>query len=166
MSGYWNDPEATAEALVDGWLRTGDLARVDSAGCCRLAGRVKEMFIRGGYNVYPMEVESVLGNHPAIAEIAVVGRPDEVMGEIGVAVVVVSDSHEPPTLEDLRDFGSVELASYKLLKTSGSSLNCLETPVTKSTAEHSPNSNEGLTTSATEATGDSGSTANGYRRGR
>ena len=114
MSGYWNDPEATAEALVDGWLRTGDLARVDSAGCYRLAGRVKEMFIRGGYNVYPMEVESILGNHPAIAEIAVVGRPDEVMGEIGVAVVVVSDSHEPPTLEDLRDFGSVELASYKL----------------------------------------------------
>ena len=114
MSGYWNDPEATAESLVDGWLRTGDLARVDSAGCYRLAGRRKEMFIRGGYNVYPMEVESILGNHPAISEIAVVGRPDEVMGEIGVAVVVVSAGHEPPTLQSLRDFGSVELAAYKL----------------------------------------------------
>ena len=114
MSGYWNDPEATAETLVDGWLRTGDLARVDSAGCYRLAGRVEELFIRGGYNVCPMEVESVLGNHPAIAEIAVVGRPDEVMGEIGVAIIVVSDGHQPPTLEDLRDFGSIDLASYKL----------------------------------------------------
>ncbi len=113
MSGYWNDPEATAETLVDGWLRTGDLARVDSAGRYRLAGRVKEMFIRGGYNVYPMEVESVLGNHPAIAEIAVVSRPDEIMGEIGVAVIVVSEGDEPPTLEDLRDFGSADLAAYK-----------------------------------------------------
>jgi len=114
MSGYWNDPQATAETLVDGWLRTGDLARVDAAGCYRLAGRRKEMFIRGGYNVYPLEVESILGNHPAIAEIAVVGRPDEIMGEIGVAVIVVSDGHEPPTLAGLRDFGSVGLAPYKL----------------------------------------------------
>ena len=114
MSGYWNDPEATAGTLLDGWLRTGDLARVDSADCYRLAGRRKEMFIRGGYNVYPMEVESVLGNHPAIAEIAVVGRPDDVMGEIGVAVVVVTDGHKPPTVEDLREFGAQSLASYKL----------------------------------------------------
>ncbi len=114
MSGYWNDPQETAETLVDGWLRTGDLARVDSSGCYRLAGRRKEMFIRGGYNVYPMEVESILGNHPAIAEIAVVGRPDEVMGEIGVAVIVVSDGHEAPTLASLREFGSVDLAPYKL----------------------------------------------------
>ncbi|MCY3851769.1 MAG: class I adenylate-forming enzyme family protein [Acidimicrobiaceae bacterium] len=114
MAGYWNDPEATSEALVDGWLRTGDLARSDSSGCYRLAGRVKEMFIRGGYNVYPMEVESVLGNHPAIAEIAVVSRPDEIMGEVGVAVIVVSEGHEPPTLEDLRDFGTAGLAPYKL----------------------------------------------------
>jgi len=61
-----------------------------------------------------MEVESILGNHPAIAEIAVVGRPDEVMGEIGVAVIVVSDGHETPTLASLRDFGSTDLAAYKL----------------------------------------------------
>ena len=114
MSGYWNDPEATAATLVDGWLRTGDLARVDEAGCYRLAGRLKEMFIRGGYNVYPMEVESVLVGHPAVAEIAVVPRPDDVMGEIGVAVVVTADSCDPPTLEDLRAFGADELAHYKL----------------------------------------------------
>lgn len=114
MSGYWNDPQETAETLVDGWLRTGDLARVDEAGCYRLAGRRKEMFIRGGYNVYPMEVESVLGNHPDIAEIAVVPRPDEVMGEIGVAVIVVAEGQEPPTLDSLREFGSADLARYKL----------------------------------------------------
>ncbi|MEZ5247567.1 MAG: class I adenylate-forming enzyme family protein [Acidimicrobiales bacterium] len=114
MSGYWNDPETTAETLVDGWLRTGDLARVDDAGCYRLAGRLKEMFIRGGYNVYPMEVESVLVAHPAIAEIAIVPRPDDVMGEIGVAVVVAAAGSEPPTLEDLRAFGADELAHYKL----------------------------------------------------
>ncbi|MEQ8840154.1 MAG: class I adenylate-forming enzyme family protein [Acidimicrobiales bacterium] len=114
MSGYWNDPETTAETLVDGWLRTGDLARVDDAGCYRLAGRVKEMFIRGGYNVYPMEVESVLIAHPAVAEVAIVPRPDDVMGEIGVAVVVTADGHDTPTLDALREFGADELAKYKL----------------------------------------------------
>ena len=114
MSGYWNDPGATADTLVDGWLRTGDLARVDEQGCYRLAGRLKEMFIRGGYNVHPMEVESVLVDHPAVAEIALVPRPDEVMGEIGVAVVVPAERGEAPTLEQLRDFGSSELAPYKL----------------------------------------------------
>jgi len=114
MSGYWNDPSTTAETLVDGWLRTGDLAFIDDAGCFRLAGRLKEMFIRGGYNVYPMEVESVLVAHDAVAEVAIVPRADDVMGEIGVAVVVAHDSAAPPTLEDLRLFAKTELASYKL----------------------------------------------------
>lgn len=114
MAGYWNDPEGTAEALVGGWLRTGDLAHRDERGCYRLAGRVKEMFIRGGYNVYPMEVESVLVAHPAVAEIAVVPRADDVMGEIGVAVVAPAEGHDPPTLDDLRAFAVDELASYKL----------------------------------------------------
>ena len=114
MSGYWRDPEGTAETLVDGWLRTGDLARVDDAGRFRLAGRVKEMFIRGGYNVYPMEVESVLGAHPQVNDIAIVPTSDEVMGEIGVAVVVSSDPSSAPSLESLREFGAGLLASYKL----------------------------------------------------
>jgi len=114
MSGYWNDPENTAETLVDGWLRTGDLAHIDDAGCFRLAGRLKEMFIRGGYNVYPMEVESVLVAHDAVAELAIVPRADDVMGEIGVAVVVPVDPDAPPTLDDLRVFGESELARYKL----------------------------------------------------
>ena len=114
MSGYWNDPAATAETLVDGWLRTGDLAQVDDSGCYRLAGRVKEMFIRGGYNVYPMEVEAILGRHAAVAEVVIVPRPDDVMGEIGVAVVVTAPGADPPTLEELRGFGEDELAHYKL----------------------------------------------------
>ncbi len=114
MSGYWNDPAATADTLVDGWLRTGDLARRDANGCYRLAGRRTEMFIRGGYNVYPMEVESVLATHPDVAELAVVPRPDPVMGEIGVAVVVPADGHPAPDLDSLRAFGEAELARYKL----------------------------------------------------
>ena len=114
MSGYWNDPEGTAETLVDGWLRTGDLATRDANGIFRLRGRVKEMFIRGGYNVYPMEVEGVLLEHPAVAEIVVVPRPDAVMGEIGVAVVVPADPAGPPTLDDLRMHGESTLAHHKL----------------------------------------------------
>src|SRR5690606_23256486 len=85
MSEYWRNPEETAATLVDGWLRTGDLGTKDERGCYRLSGRAKEMFIRGGYNVYPLEVEAVLGTHPKVAEIAIVPRPDPVMGEVGVA---------------------------------------------------------------------------------
>jgi len=114
MSGYWGDPVGTAATLVDGWLRTGDLAHVDRAGCHHLAGRVSEMFIRGGYNVYPLEVEAVLGTHPGIDQLAVVPRPDEVLGEIGVAVVVPADPDRPPTLDDLVAHGRPDLSSHKL----------------------------------------------------
>jgi acyl-CoA synthetase (AMP-forming)/AMP-acid ligase II len=113
MTGYWRDPEATAATVVDGWLRTGDLARIDPRGLVRLAGRRKEMFVRGGYNVYPAEVEAQVAAHPAVAEAAVVPRPDPVMGEIGVAVVVPRDPANPPTLESLRSFLSGRVASYK-----------------------------------------------------
>lgn len=114
MAGYWGDPEATAESLRDGWLHTGDLGYLDPAGCLVLAGRTKEMFIRGGYNVYPMEVEAVLAQHPGVDQLAVVPRPDPVMGEVGVAVVVAADPANPPTLEELRAFAAVRLARYKL----------------------------------------------------
>ena len=113
MSGYWNDPEATAAALVDGWLHTGDLGRIDGAGCLVLAGRKKEMFIRGGYNVFPMEVEGVLADHPGVADVAVVPAPDDVMGEVGVAVVVPADPAAPPTLDDLRAHAGERLAHHK-----------------------------------------------------
>lgn len=114
MRGYWRDPDATAAAIVDGWLRTGDLGWLDERGCLRLAGRKKEMFIRGGYNVHPVEVESVLASHPGIAEVAVAPAPDPVMGEFGVAVVVPRDPADPPTLEELRSFAAQHLARYKL----------------------------------------------------
>lgn len=114
MAEYWRDPEGTARALVGDWLRTGDLGLVDERGLLRLAGRRTEMFIRGGYNVYPAEVERVLADHPAVAEVAVVPRPDDVMGELGVAVVVPTDPSRPPTLDALRTFLEPRLARYKL----------------------------------------------------
>lgn len=114
MSGYWGDPAATARALDGGWLRTGDLASSDERGLYRLAGRLDEMYVRGGYNVYPLEVEGVLGGHPGVADIAVMGRPDPVMGHTGLAVVVPADGHRPPTLEELRTFGAHRLARHKL----------------------------------------------------
>lgn len=114
MAEYWRDPEATAHALANGWLRTGDLGFIDGHGCLRLAGRLKEMFIRGGYNVYPAEVEGVLADHPLVAEVVVVPRPDGVMGELGVAVVVPADPANPPTLDDIRSFLEPKLARYKL----------------------------------------------------
>ena len=112
--GYWRDPGATAATLRDGWVHTGDVAFLNDAGCLRLAGRAKEMFIRGGYNVYPLEVEAVLASHPAVAEIVITPRPDPVMGEIGVAIVVPRAGDEPPRLDELRSFGSERLSAHKL----------------------------------------------------
>ncbi len=114
MSGYWRDEDATAAAVVGGWLRTGDLARIDDRGLVRLAGRRTEMFIRGGYNVYPAEVEAALTGHPAVADAVVVPRPDPVMGEIGVAVVVPADPAAPPSLAAIRDHLADRIAAYKL----------------------------------------------------
>jgi acyl-CoA synthetase (AMP-forming)/AMP-acid ligase II len=115
MDGYWRAPGLTAEVLTaDGFVRTGDLGWIDDAGRLRLAGRAKEMYVRGGYNVYPMEVEAVLATHPAIAAVAVAPRPDRVMGEIGVAVVVPRDRSRPPGLDELRTFAADHLATYKL----------------------------------------------------
>jgi acyl-CoA synthetase (AMP-forming)/AMP-acid ligase II len=115
MAGYWRDPDATAAAFTpDGFVRTGDLGWLDERGRLHLVGRSKEMYVRGGYNVYPVEVEAVLSNHPDVAAIAVVPRTDLVMGEVGVAVVVPRDSSTPPTLESLRAFAQNDLAAYKL----------------------------------------------------
>ena len=115
MAGYWRDPDATALALDgDGWLHTGDVGWIGDDGRLRLTGRIKEMYIRGGYNVYPLEVEAVLNDHPAIASVAVVPRPSAVMGEIGVAVIVPRAGAQPPTLDDLRAFAGARLAPHKL----------------------------------------------------
>jgi long-chain acyl-CoA synthetase len=88
MTGYWGDPAATAAALRDGWLRTGDLGRLGPDGYLTLAGRSKELIVSGGSNVYPREVEDVLVAHPGVAQAAVIGRPDAEWGEVVVAVVV------------------------------------------------------------------------------
>jgi acyl-CoA synthetase (AMP-forming)/AMP-acid ligase II len=90
MLGYWRMPEETAKALRDGWLWTGDLARMDESGLITLTGRSKEMLISGGHNIYPQEVEAVLTSCPGVIEAAVIGRPDPNWGEIAVAFVSIA----------------------------------------------------------------------------
>ncbi len=115
MTGYWRDPEATESVFAsDGAVRTGDLGYLDERGRLHLAGRTKEMYVRGGYNVFLLEVENVLDDHPGVAHVAVVPRPDPVMGEIGVAVVVPRRPDDPPTLESLREHARTRLAVHKL----------------------------------------------------
>lgn len=114
MRGYWNDPDATAAVVgPEGWIRTGDLGFLDEAGYLHLRGRRSEMFIRGGYNVYPGEIEDLLATHPKVARAAVVGVPDATFGEVGWAFVVARDPGDPPTLAELRAFVGPELASFK-----------------------------------------------------
>lgn len=114
MRGYWNAPELTAEALdTDGWLRSGDLAFLDPNGNLVLVGRTDDLYIRGGYNVYPLEVEHVLAEHPAIAEAAVLGVPAPVIGELGVAFVVPASGRDAPSLDELRAWCRARLADYK-----------------------------------------------------
>ncbi len=98
--GYWRNPEATAEAFTeDGWLRTGDIAEADGEGFYRVKGRLKDMYISGGENVYPAEVEAVLHEHPNVTDAAVVGRPDEHWGEVGVAFVVADGVDEEALIQ-------------------------------------------------------------------
>jgi acyl-CoA synthetase (AMP-forming)/AMP-acid ligase II len=114
MRGYWNDPEKTAETLSpDGWITTSDLGLLDPVGNLVLRGRTSEMYIRGGYNIHPLEVERVLADHPLVGRIAIVGVPAPVIGEIGVAFVEPADPAHPPTIEDLRAFSRERLADYK-----------------------------------------------------
>ena len=112
MKGYWGRPEATAEAIPDGWFRTGDLARVDEDGYYFIVDRKKEMIIRGGYNVYPREIEEVLHEHPAVAEAAVIGIPHAELGEeVGAAVALKPGAAATP--EELRAFTRERVAAYK-----------------------------------------------------
>jgi acyl-CoA synthetase (AMP-forming)/AMP-acid ligase II len=114
MRGYWRDPDATAATIdADGWVHTGDVGTLDAAGYLRLRGRRSEMFIRGGFNVYPLEIEERLARHPKVARAAVVGVPDDVFGEVGWAFIVPRDPAEPPGLAELRAFVGEELASFK-----------------------------------------------------
>jgi acyl-CoA synthetase (AMP-forming)/AMP-acid ligase II len=113
MRGYWRNPELTAEVLRDGWLRTGDIGVLGADDNLTLVGRGGDMYIRGGYNVHPGEVERALAGHPGVKQAAVVGRSAPVIGEIGVACVVPADAATPPTLAELRTHVAGELADYK-----------------------------------------------------
>jgi acyl-CoA synthetase (AMP-forming)/AMP-acid ligase II len=114
MRGYWRDPENTARVLdADGWVHTGDLGWLDADGYLHLRGRQSEMYIRGGFNVYPGEIEDALARHPKVARAAVVGLPDETFGEVGWAFVVPRDPADPPTLAELRAHVGEDLASFK-----------------------------------------------------
>ena len=111
--GYWRNPDATAQAFTeDGWLRTGDIAERDDEGFYRIKGRLKDMFISGGENVYPAEVEAVLHEHPRVADAAVLGVPDERWGEVGVAFVVADGVSDEELLEWCRG----RLARFKVPK--------------------------------------------------
>jgi fatty-acyl-CoA synthase len=114
MSGYWNDPERTAEAIDSaGWMHTGDLAVMDDDGYVRIVGRIKDMIIRGGENVYPREVEEFLYGHPAVADVQVVGVPDERLGEAVMAWVI---AREGATIDEgeLREFCRGKIANFKI----------------------------------------------------
>lgn len=115
FSGYWRRPEATAQAMRGGWLHTGDLASYDEDGCFTIKGRRKDMFISGGENVYPAEIESVLHGHPAVAEAAVVGVPHPKWGEVGWAAVVVRPGARL-SVQELEAYCRERLAGYKIPK--------------------------------------------------
>jgi len=112
MKGYWNKPEATAEAIKDGWFATGDMAKVDEDGYFFIVDRKKELIIRGGYNVYPREVEEVLYEHPAVREAAVVGVPHGELGEEVGAAIALKDGAEVDA-DELQAFVKEQVASYK-----------------------------------------------------
>jgi long-chain acyl-CoA synthetase len=110
---YWNRPEATAQTFVDGWVKTGDLARIDEEGFCFIIDRAKDMLIRGGENIYCIEVENVLYDHPAVMDAAVVGIPHRTLGEEPGAVVTLKPGAEA-TEQELRAFVAERLASFKV----------------------------------------------------
>jgi long-chain acyl-CoA synthetase len=115
MSGYWNDPEATAATIYNGWLHTGDLAHRDADGFYFFAGRKKEIIIRAGSNISPMEVEAAIDEHPAVHLSCVVGKPDTHFGQIVVAYVELrADVADKPTAEQLRQYLAGKIAAYKM----------------------------------------------------
>ncbi len=114
-TGYWNRPKATAEALVDGWLHSGDAAKYDREGYYYIVDRWKDMFISGGENVYPAEIENVIYEHPAVAEVAVIGVPHPKWQEVGKAIIAVKEGQELSEAEVI-EFCQGKLAKYKIPK--------------------------------------------------
>jgi fatty-acyl-CoA synthase len=112
MTEYWQDPVRTRDTIRDGWLYTGDLARMDEDGYFYLVDRIRDMYISGGENVYPAEVEATLGEHPAVEEIAVVGIPHDKWGEVGRAYVIPKNGSTLSS-EQVIDYCRGRLAPYK-----------------------------------------------------
>jgi long-chain acyl-CoA synthetase len=112
MKGYWNKPEATEETLTDGWLHTGDMANIDDDGYFFIVDRKKDMIIRGGYNVYPREIEEILYEHPAVREAAVLGVPHDEYGEEVGAAVALKDGQKVSE-SALRVYVKEHVAAYK-----------------------------------------------------
>jgi HIP---CoA ligase len=114
MLGYCDEPAATAEAIdADGWLHTGDVGRLDQEGYLTVTGRIKEVFQTGGFNVYPVEVEQLLASHPMIIEAAVIGVPDDRLGEVGHAFVVPAPGRSPAA-QDVIAFARERIANFKV----------------------------------------------------
>jgi fatty-acyl-CoA synthase len=115
ISGYWNEPEKTAEAIDDdGWIHTGDLALMDEAGYLSVEGRIKDMVIRGGENIYPREIEEFLYLHPSIQDVQVIGVPDDKYGEELMACIILKPGAEMISADDLADFCRGRLAHFKV----------------------------------------------------
>jgi fatty-acyl-CoA synthase len=114
MLGYWDEPEKTAEAIdAARWMHTGDLATMDADGYCNIVGRIKDMVIRGGENVYPREIEEFLYTHPDVSDVSVVGVPDERFGE-ELCAFVVTHGGASPTEDEVREFCQGSLAHFKV----------------------------------------------------
>jgi fatty-acyl-CoA synthase len=114
MQGYWNDPEKTAEAVdFEGWMHTGDLARMDDEGYVVIEGRIKDMVIRGGENIYPREIEEFLYTHPSIQDVQVIGVPDARYGEELMACIILKQGAEPLDVAAVAEFCRGRLAHYK-----------------------------------------------------
>ena len=113
MQGYWNMPNETATSLRDGWLYTGDIARMDEKGYFYIEDRKKDLIICGGYNVYPREVEEVLARHPAVLEVTVAGVPDAKRGETVMAWIVKRPGFENLTPQELVKWSKDQMADYK-----------------------------------------------------
>jgi acyl-CoA synthetase (AMP-forming)/AMP-acid ligase II len=113
VKGYWNRPDATAETFVDGWVRTGDLARIDDEGFCFIVDRAKDMIIRGGENIYSSEVENILYEHPAVTDAALIGIPHQTLGEEPAAVVHLAPGMTASE-DELREYVSARLAKFKV----------------------------------------------------
>jgi fatty-acyl-CoA synthase len=114
MLGYWNEPDKTAEVLENGWMRTGDLAVMDDAGYLSVVGRIKDMVIRGGENIYPREIEEFLHGHPDVEDVQVVGVPDRKYGEELCAWVRMRSGAEPLTADSVREYCRGQLAHFKV----------------------------------------------------